>query len=364
MKSEDIKLKALFFLNSFIGGGAERVCLNMAKQLFKLNIESDFITIYNREPDYDIPEYIHIFPLKIDNRKGEGWDIIRAVPKVNTFLSGKKYILITAHVQPSQLLASLTKVSKRCLYVMHKSRHQAEQHSTGYERLSLKLFLKGKKIVTVSHGIRDELIQEYGICSRNIETIYNPCSSLDLRNMSVSASPHNRAYILVMGRLVEQKNPLLALELYCKGHFYDQYDLVYLGKGIIEEKLKHRIEEYGMQKYVFVPGFKKNPEQWIKNATLLLSCSRQEGLPMNIIEALICGIPVVAADCPYGPNEILTGELSKYLIHPEKDQENSISVISDALESYPQITEKYYEKFDDGLITKTYLRVWKDFFIQ
>lgn len=106
-------MRALFFLNSFIGGGAEKVCLNLAKQFHKLSIESDFVTIYNRKPDYDIPDYIDVLSLGIENRPGEHWDIIRAVPKVNAFISGKEYILITAHVQPSQLLASLTKVRKK-----------------------------------------------------------------------------------------------------------------------------------------------------------------------------------------------------------------------------------------------------------
>ncbi len=64
-------MKALFFLNSFAGGGAERVCLNLAKQLYKCNIESEFITIYNKEPDYDIPNYVHVFSLEIEDRPGE-----------------------------------------------------------------------------------------------------------------------------------------------------------------------------------------------------------------------------------------------------------------------------------------------------
>ena len=80
---------------------------------------------------------------------------------------------------------------------------------------------------------------------------------------------------------------------------------------------------------------------------------------MNLVEALLCGTPVVAADCPYGPNEILTDELSRFLIDPEHDFEHSIIVIASALEDYPVITEKYYEKFDDKLATNNYLNTWK-----
>ena len=78
-------------------------------------------------------------------------------------------------------------------------------------------------------------------------------------------------------------------------------------------------------------GFQRKPIKWLVNASLLLSCSRQEGLPLNLVEALICGTPVVASDCPYGPNEILTGELSAYLISPEEDPDASVAVMWSAL---------------------------------
>lgn len=355
-------MRALFFVNSFVGGGAERVCLNIAKQLYRFNIESDFVTIVDRKPDYDIPNYIHVFCLGIKDSPKGVQDIIMAVPKVNAFLADKEYVLITAHVQPSQRLASMTKVSGKCLYVIHKSRHQVDESSSWKEKILLRLFLMGKKIVTVSKGIEDELRREYGISAKNMTTIYNPCGMTALNGKPKWASPHNKPYILFMGRLVEQKDPLMALELYYKGRFYEQYDLIYLGKGLLEENLNRQIVEYNMQDHVFLMGFQKNPEEWLTNAVLLLSCSRQEGLPMNLIEALCCKTPVVSADCPFGPSEILTGELAKFLIHPENDFQKSIDTISLALKSYPEIKKEYYMKFEDELITKEYLRVWKDNF--
>ena len=348
-------------MNSFSGGGAERVCLNLARQLHEFGIESDFVTIYNKKPGYDIPGYIHFFSLGIEDKPLACFRIMKAIPKVNRFIFGKEYVLITAHVQPSHFLASISKVRKECLYVIHMSSHRVEESRSWVYRMSLKLFLKGKRIVTVSKGIEGELVKEYGILPENITTIYNPCGTV-LKSKPELSSPHIRPYILTMGRLVEQKNPLLILELYNKGRFYNSYDLIYLGKGSLEQNLMDRITEYHLENHVFLAGFQKNPEQWLRNAALLLSCSRQEGFPMNLVEALICGTPVVAADCPYGPKEILTGELARFLIHPEKNFSESISVISDALDSYPEITEKYYENFDDELITWTYLQTWKDAF--
>lgn len=357
-------IRALFFVNSFAGGGAERVCLNLAKQLYKSKIESDFVTVYNKQ-DYDVPEYIHIFSLGLDWRSSFikiFLEIIKGVAGVNAFISDKKYVLITANLPMSHILASLTRVGKKCLYVMQVSQHLVDRDHSRLYRCGLRLFLKGKRTVTVSKGLESELIEEYGIESGHVRTIYNPCYSNDLKLGQQAVSPHERPYILIMGRLEKQKNPELALDLYFKGRFYEQYDLVYLGQGSLENNLKKKIKEYHLQDNVFVEGFQKNPEQWLRNAQLVLSCSSQEGLPLNLVEALVCGTPVVAADCPWGPNEILTGELVQYLIDPLKEPEKSISVIASALKSYPKITEKYYEKFDVESILQTYLMVWDKYF--
>lgn len=351
-------------MNSFAGGGAERVCLNLAKQLYQLGIESVFVTIYSKA-DYKIPGYIQIFSLGINERDSviiKILEIIKGIFGVNRLISENGYVLITAHLPMSHLLASLTKVRKKCLYIMHVTQHLVDVHNSWCYKMGFKLFFWRKKIITVSKGLKTELINDYRISPDKITTIYNPCCMSPLKSDRVFQRPHMRQYILVMGRLEGQKNPLLALELYYRGRFYNEYDLIYLGKGSLEGDLRNRISEYGLHNHVFLLGFQKNTEHWIKNASLLLSTSRQEGLPMNLIEALSDGVPVVSTDCPYGPNEILTDELSKYLIYPEKNFDESISIILSALRTYPEITKKYYENFEGKLIAEAYLSVWKKYF--
>lgn len=359
-------MRGLFFLNAFVGGGAEKVCLNLARQLYIMGIESDFITIYNVKADYDIPDYIHEFSLGIDIHSSfikTFQSIIQGVDDVNEFISNKDYVLITAHLPSAELLASFTKVGRKCLYVMHVSQHLSEKYDKSRIcRMGIKLFFKGKKIVTVSEGLKYEIEQECKVDSKDVSVIYNPGAVNVLQSSPKLSIHHKRPYILFIGRLEEHKDPLMALELYFRGGFYENYDLIYLGKGALENSLKKRIIDYGLENKVYLAGFQKDAIQWMKHAALLLSTSKREGLPMNLIEALICGIPVVAADCQYGPNEILTGELKKYLIYPLQYFSESISVISSALNYYPEITEKYYEKFSDELIVQRYLDVWKELF--
>lgn len=343
------------------------MCLNLAKELYQLNIESDFVTVYSADADYDIPPYIHIYCIGI--HEGSSLlsiflGLVKSIPKVNAFIADEQYVLITAHLPVSHILASLTKQSKKCLYVMHVTQHLSDQYwSRGY-RFILRNFLCGKEIITVSKGLEKELEHEYKIKKDKIEVIYNPCGLISLNNKSTINQSRKRPYILVMGRLEKQKNPELALKLYYEGKFYGKYDLVYLGKGSLEELLRKKISEYKLDNYVFLEGFQKEITPWLKDASLLLSCSRQEGLPMNLVEALVCGTPVVAMNCPYGPDEILVDELAEYLLDPENDVSENIKVIRFALTSYPAITDKYYSKFDGSLTVRRYLSTWNKFMEQ
>jgi len=83
--------------------------------------------------------------------------------------------------------------------------------------------------------------------------------------------------------------------------------LVLIGGGPERDRLRHLAEEVGVANHVDLLAFDPNPFRYMARASVFALTSRWEGLPGALIQALACGAPVVATDCPSGPREILDG---------------------------------------------------------
>lgn len=91
--------------------------------------------------------------------------------------------------------------------------------------------------------------------------------------------------------------------------------LIMIGDGELRESIERLIRELGIEKSVLLLGFKDNPFKYIAKADVFILPSLYEGFPNTLIEAMACGTPVIAADCPSGPGEILDGKaIEKYEI--------------------------------------------------
>ena len=71
---------------------------------------------------------------------------------------------------------------------------------------------------------------------------------------------------------------------------------VICGSGIKELFLKQRIKEFGLEKQVFLPGYMENVREFLTEADCFVFPSRQEGLPVAVMEAMAAGLPVIATD--------------------------------------------------------------------
>lgn len=92
--------------------------------------------------------------------------------------------------------------------------------------------------------------------------------------------------------------------------------LVLAGEGVLLRECREQAGRLGAGRVVF-PGYVRDPGAWYAAADAAVSASRSEGLPFNVMEAMYCGLPVVASAVKGHTDLIWEGETG--LLYPYGD---------------------------------------------
>ena len=124
--------------------------------------------------------------------------------------------------------------------------------------------------------------------------------------------------LLCVGELLPNKNQIMAIRMMERiAARYPDALLLLAGNGPEKENLEREIVACGMENNVRMLGYCTHLQDYQHIADALVSCSRREGLPLNIVEAMLSGTPVVAAD-NRGHRELIRDGGNGYLV-PQDD---------------------------------------------
>lgn len=174
-------------------------------------------------------------------------------------------------------------------------------------------------VLAISRGVANGLAREFRVPRDRLRVIHNPVDVSRVSRLAQhedGAIPHAR-YILACGRLHRQKGFDLLLRAFARLDIAN-LTLVLLGEGPERSRLESLAGELGISSRVQMPGFVANPWSWMARAGAFILPSRWEGFASVLVEAMACGAPVVAADCEYGPREILCDRETGLLVRPER----------------------------------------------
>lgn len=123
--------------------------------------------------------------------------------------------------------------------------------------------------------------------------------------------------LLCVGELNENKNQktLIAAAALLKGRI-PNLKILLAGNGPLEQELRDQITSLGLENTVKMLGYRTDLERITPAVDLVVSCSKREGMPLNIIEAMLCRKPVVASH-NRGHDELVTEGETGYLLAPD-----------------------------------------------
>lgn len=85
------------------------------------------------------------------------------------------------------------------------------------------------------------------------------------------------------------------------------------GKDSLNGKCQKLVKDLGLETQIHFLGYRKDIPSLLKISNLALSAANQEGLPVNIMEAMYVGLPIVASNCR-GNRDLVADDKNGYLV--------------------------------------------------
>ena len=334
---------ALFIRSLGGGGGAERMMVTLAGAFASRGHRVDLV-LGRVEGNFvgDVPESVRVVDLggrsvltalpSLLRDPWNAWPLVPALVNLNPpWVLGCLPALVRylREERPDAMLSALNYTNITALWAHHlagvptrlvvserntlsvRAGREVKRRLRVLPRLVRRYYGWADGVVAVSAGVAEDLSQLTGIPRSSIRTTYNPVVGPEIAAQAAEAldhpwfAPAAPPVLLAAGKLKPQKDFVTLLEAFALLRRRRPVRLVVLGEGPARRDLEARARALGIEDDVVLPGFVANPFAYMARSGVFVLSSAWEGLPGVLIQAMACGCPVVATDCPSGPAEIL-----------------------------------------------------------
>lgn len=181
------------------------------------------------------------------------------------------------------------------LFTMH---NQAE-YTLGERKLNKWLYRTafaffGYKPVAICDHIIESIRDGFGTSQEKILKVNN---GVDLARFVPAKEKKDmpNIEIITTGTMYPVKNQGALLDVFSNLHKKNtNIHMTILGDGELRDEMEQKVAALGLADAVSLPGIQKNVCTYLQKADIYISASKSEGLPLSILEAMACGLPIVA----------------------------------------------------------------------
>lgn len=337
--------KLLFVVHTLQVGGAERVLLNLLKNINKEKYDVTLLAIVNDGIYVDEVKKIEgikykylfnaYFKKSRQNKKSKFNQITKKIMNNiwKLFILQIKYFprklykkavkdeydieIAFLEGKVSKFVANSTNShSKKIAWIHTDISNNSGVNTFKNENEEKECYHKFDKIICVSNEVKNTFIEKTGR-TEDIFVQMNPINSNEILEKAKEpiVKNLNKKGLIVssVGRLVNVKGYDRLLEIHKK--LIDEgilHTLWIVGEGEERKKLETYIKENKLEETVNLVGYTQNPYKYVKNSDIFVCSSRIEGLSSALLEATILEKAIITTNCP-GTKEIF-GENGKTAI--------------------------------------------------
>jgi GalNAc-alpha-(1->4)-GalNAc-alpha-(1->3)-diNAcBac-PP-undecaprenol alpha-1,4-N-acetyl-D-galactosaminyltransferase len=323
VKKRKNKIRVTIVVNDFSIGGMEKQ-LSLLFPLFnKDKFDFHFITLFEFKDGHtlyqELPKWLPVYRLNFSSSRD-----VRSWFKLAKILS---------KIQPDIVMSSLffSNTAVRIIKPFVGYKVIAREHNTYIDKKRIHIFIDKLlskftyKIVAVSKTVAEFTSKQEKIPLDKFSVIHNGVNVEFIKD-ALSKMPQKEdkkkslglkdfdKIALNVARLTPQKNHrLLIKSFYEFSSNHTEYKLLILGAGSLKKELQKLISDLGADKKIFLLDYKDNVLDYCRVSEFFVSTSEIEGLSNAYLEALSCGLPVVATKTA-GTDELIEDGINGFFI--------------------------------------------------
>jgi glycosyltransferase involved in cell wall biosynthesis len=348
--------KLLFVLPSLRGGGAERIIAYLCQGLDRSRFIIILVIFQKYGPWLElIPPDVKIIDLHASRLRNVLLSII------GVLLIEKPDIVVSTLTHCNIWLCFLRIFFTRFKLIIRECNIVSLIIKNKWHKIAYSLFIgMADIIVCQSDDMMNDLIKNFSCNSKKMCKINNPVNFEFLKERMQEplkfSFQNGKKILITAGRLEYQKGFDLLINTFSKLSNRDEFQLIILGIGSLRDALEEQARALKVDHLICFPGFVDNPYIYMAKADFFISSSRFEGFPNAVIEALACGLPVIANDYLGGIHEIVNREEIGSII----DITNVLSLQNALSKKYDSERIKAYckSRYDLAVIIKRYEAVF------
>jgi len=291
-------------------GGLERVVVNLANELARMNaVESHICSLGNTKGDV-IPSCIHA-DVRWTELGGRTYFTAWNALKLARLVRREGVDLIHAHgTQP--LVYALTASLLGHVRVV-ATKHNSYEDLDFFKRRRVFNKLAERRVSTFT-GVADQatemLQQVFPNAAARCTTLVNGTELQDKQGIRAESPAHRDSFVFAtVCRLAPEKDIATLVKAFARVHaVHEKAELWIIGDGAERDMLVQLSAELGIKNNVRFWGFRGRVEQILNGADVYVNSSWTEGISVSILEAMGAGLPIVATAVGGTPTIVKEGQ--------------------------------------------------------
>ena len=183
-----------------------------------------------------------------------------------------------------------------------------------------------------------EHVNGVGMNAKRLEKGLTESEKNDIReNLKIKSDDIVFSYV---AELNSNKNQMLLIHIIERlKDSYPNIKLLLIGNGPLKERYKEYIDENNLNEFIKLLGKRNDINELLSITDIYMASSKREGLPVNIMEAMYKGIPIVATD-NRGHREIAMNSKNIFIEKDITEMEQKVIDIISNMKNYKELSQE------------------------